>query len=237
MIYKIAEVNVDMNTRYPRLLKQSEAYISDSTEAQMKIHLSDEFLEKCRKENPHLTLDDCEYRWMGSEFYNNLPVFGGFMLHASAVVHNQKAYLFSAPSGTGKSTHTQLWLKHFDDAYILNDDKPAIRVVGQDIYVYGTPWSGKNDCSRNERVSLGGIAVVRRAKENSIRKLDTEEAVFVLLDQTARTISPIRIASRMDMIDKIVSTGKVYELSCNMDISAAMLSYETMSGKRYCYED
>ena len=156
------------------------------------------------------------------------------MLHASCVVVDGKAYLFSAPCGTGKSTHVQLWLRLFGDkAYILNDDKPALRVLDGKVFVYGTPWSGKNDCSRNAKAELGGIAVIKRAAENSMRVLPAEEAVFALLNQTARSIHPELMNCLMDNIEAIVSAGKIYELSCNMDISAAKLSYETMSGKRF----
>ena len=231
MIYKIAEVNVDMNTRYPRLLKQSEAYISDSTEAQMKIHLSDEFLEKCRKENPHLTLDDCEYIWMGSEFYNNLPVLGGFMVHASAVVHNQKAYLFSAPSGTGKSTHTQLWLKHFDDAYILNDDKPAIRLTPEGFVVYGTPFSGKTDWNVNKAVPLGGICAIERSETNYIEKMPEDEALFRILNQTLRPYDENKMEILLKILDKLINNTPVYKLHCNMDPEAVDVAYKGMEGE------
>lgn len=109
MIYNIAGVFVDMEPKYPRTQRQSEAYIySENGTANITIRLPEEFLLQKQKENPHLSVEDCEYIWMGSEFYNALPVFNGILLHSSAVVYNGEAYLFSAPSGTGKSTHTQL---------------------------------------------------------------------------------------------------------------------------------
>ena len=107
MIYNIAGILVDMDLKYPRTKKQSEAYIvGEDGPSNIKIRLSDEFLAERQKENPHLTLEDCEYIWMGSEFDNALPAFKGMLLHSSAVVYEEKGYLFSAPSGTGKSTHT-----------------------------------------------------------------------------------------------------------------------------------
>ena len=118
MIYNIAGILVDMDLKYPRTKKQSEAYIvGEDGPSNIKIRLSDEFLAERQKENPHLTLEDCEYIWMGSEFYNALPAFKGMLLHSSAVVYEEKGYLFSAPSGTGKSTHTQLWLKEFEGIF------------------------------------------------------------------------------------------------------------------------
>ena len=231
--YKIADLFVQMDS-FGRTVRQAapySSYLCGDAAPDMTITSA---AEELRLKNPHLSLEDCEYLSTGGSFYRQLVRFHGIMLHASCVVVDGKAYLFSAPCGTGKSTHVQLWLRLFGDkAYILNDDKPALRVLDGKVFVYGTPWSGKNDCSRNAKAELGGIAVVKRAAENSMRVLPAEEAVFALLNQTARSIHPELMNCLMDNIEAIVSAGKIYELSCNMDISAAKLSYETMSGKRF----
>lgn len=227
--YKIADTIVQMDT-FGRTLRQAEPYRIADAPPDIVIHSTPELL---MKQNPHLSLEDCEYIATGASFYRQLVHFNGMMLHASSVVVDGRAYLFSAPSGTGKSTHVRLWLKLFGErAYILNDDKPALRICDGKIYAYGTPWSGKDDCSRNERAELGGIAVVKRAAENSMRKLLPYEAVFALMNQTARSVSPDTTQECMRTIEAIVESGKLYELSCNMDISAAKLSYETMNEKR-----
>lgn len=228
--YKIADLFVQMDS-FGRTVRQAAPYLCGEAVPDITITSA---AEELRLKNPHLSLEDCEYLSTGGSFYRQLVRFHGIMLHASCVVVDGKAYLFSAPCGTGKSTHVQLWLQLFGEkAYILNDDKPALRVLDGKVFVYGTPWSGKNDYSRNAKAELGGIAVVKRAAENSMRVLPAEEAVFALLNQTARSIHPELMNCLMDNIDAIVSAGKIYELSCNMDISAAKLSYETMSGKRF----
>ena len=227
--YKIADLIVKMDT-FGRTLQQAEAYMTDDAPGDILIHSTPELL---LKENPHLNLDDCEYISTGGSFYRQLMRYDGMMLHASSVVVDGRAYLFSAPSGTGKSTHVRLWLKLFGDrAYILNDDKPALRILNDKVFVYGTPWSGKDDINRNACVELGGIAVVKRAAENSIRKLLPHEAVFALMNQTARTTASETMQMCMRTIEKIVETERLSELSCNMDNTAAKLSYEIMSGKR-----
>ena len=228
-IYQIADLRVHMET-FGRTLEQAKPYLVSDAQADIEIVSNPEPLQK---RNPHLSHDDCEYLSTGADFYRKLTEFNGMMLHASCVVVDNRAYLFSAPCGTGKSTHVSLWLELFGDrAYVLNDDKPAIRVLDDDIFVYGTPWSGKNDYSRNERVPLGGIAFVRRAEENSIRPMETDKAVYAMLDQTARSIASGRMIACLDTINCIIETGRVWELFCNMDISAARLSYETMCEKR-----
>ncbi len=229
-MYNIAGINVDMTPKYPRTLRQSEAYLTDAdSKAEIRIRLSDEFLEQRQKENPHLTLEDCEYIWLGSEFYELMPEFGGLLLHSSAVVYGGEGFLFSAPCGTGKSTHTQLWLKRFEGAYILNDDKPAIKYTKDGFYVYGTPFSGKTDLNVNEGVPLRGVCILERGEKNSIRRAEPEEALFGILNQTVRPVSEERMDKLLKILDKLVTDVPVYRLYCNMDIEAAEVAYKGMT--------
>lgn len=231
MIYKIADIVVDMEPRYPRLLRQSEAYLYSGDEPfGIKIRLSDEFLAQKQAENPHLDLETCEYIWMGSEFYNALPAFNGMLLHSSAVVYNGEAFLFSAPSGTGKSTHTQLWLKRFEGAYILNDDKPALMLTENGVYVYGTPFSGKTDLNVNKGVPLKGICALERGEKNVISRMDTDEALFRIMNQTVRPYDENRMEQMLRVLDRVLTETPVYKLYCNMDAEAAEVSYRGMKG-------
>lgn len=105
----------------------------------------------------------------------------GIGIHASAVAHRGKAYLFLGKSGTGKSTHARLWLQHIPGTELINDDNPAIRIKKEGTYVYGTPWSGKTPCYRNVCYPIGGIARLRQAPYNRFRQLDDVEAFMALL--------------------------------------------------------
>ena len=93
------------------------------------------------------------------------------LLHSSCVVYEDKAYLFSAPCGTGKSTHTQIWLKRFPGAYILNDDKPAIRIMEDGVYAFGTPFSGKTDLNVNKGEMYALLGVNGAGKTTTIKML------------------------------------------------------------------
>lgn len=229
-LYKIAGVNVEMNPRYPKTLRQSAEYISDSSEkADIIINLTDEFLEARHLENPQLSIEDCEYVWTGGDFYEALPEFGGFMLHASAVVYKDMAFLFSAPSGTGKSTHTQLWLKAFDGAYILNDDKPAIKLTEGKAYAFGTPFSGKTDLNVNRGVPIKGICMVVRAAENKIERISADESLFEILNQTLRPTDESKMDKLLSVLDRLLAEVPVYRLYCNTLPDAAETAYKGMT--------
>lgn len=230
--YKIAGLNVLMDVSGELTAIRSEKYkYNFSSTPDFEIIGMKSNIERMMRDEG-LTEQEAEYVASGARFYNNLVSFGGFMLHSSAVCYNGKAYLFTADSGTGKSTHTSLWLELFPNAYIINDDKPAIRMVGDEFYVYGTPFSGKHDLSRNTKAKLGGICFIERAEENSVHKMDMNDVIFNMLTQTLRRFPKERMDKMLTLLDKLLSNVGVYKLCCNMDISAAKLSYETMSGEK-----
>ena len=188
--------------------------------------------QSLKESQPHLSEEDCEYLSTGSSFYRQLVEFDGLMLHSSAVVMDGRAYLFSAPCGTGKSTHTALWRSVFgeDRAFILNDDKPAIRLENGEFFAYGTPWSGKTDQNVNMRVPIGGICVLRRGETNKIEPCGGSAAVFAILEQTARSKAPEFMNKLMDLIVLLVEKVPVWRMECKMDPEAAIMSYTAMSG-------
>ena len=177
-----------------------------------------------------LTGNDYVYCESGSHFHGQLLKFGGMMLHSSAVVVDNRAYLFSAPSGTGKSTHTRLWQQIFGDgAEVINDDKPALRCIDGTWYAYGTPWCGKDGINVNRKVPLAGICFLKQAPHNRIRRLTSAEAVQSIIWQTMRRF---RLAENLDrmlnQVDSLVRSVPVFELENLPEPEAARLSYETM---------
>ncbi len=230
MKYNIAGIIVDMNIRYPRLRRQSEAYVYTGTApANVNINLSEEFYDEKLSENPHLDYEMIEYIWMGSEFYNALIHFNGMLLHSSCVVYNNEAYLFSAPCGTGKSTHTQIWLKRFNGAYILNDDKPAVKLTEKGVYAYGTPFSGKTNQNVNAGVPIKGICILERGEKNSIEPASADEALFSILNQTVRPPEENSMDKMLSTLDTVLKSVPVYKLRCNMSLEAAETAYNGMN--------
>ncbi|MGN0164259.1 MAG: hypothetical protein ACI4EA_11895 [Candidatus Ornithomonoglobus sp.] len=230
MRYNIAGIIVDMNVRYPRLRNQSSAYeYHGDRETNVKIRLSDEFYKQRLIENPHLDYEMIEYIWMGSEFYNALIHFNGMLLHSSCVVYNGEAYLFSAPCGTGKSTHTQIWLRRFPGAYILNDDKPAIRLTDKGVYAFGTPFSGKTSQNVNAYAPIKGICVIGRDTTNHIEPIEPDDALFNIMNQTVRPAGEEEMGKMLTTLDTVLKQVPVYRLYCNMELEAAEVSYNGMN--------
>ena len=158
-----------------------------------------------------------------------MPAYDTILFHGSAIAVDGQAYLFTAKSGTGKSTHTRLWRELLGDrAVMVNDDKPMIRVTDDGAVIYGTPWDGKHRLSSNISVPLKAICILERAEENRIEPISAGEAYPMLLQQTYRPADPAALAKTLTLIDRLSRGVKLYRLGCNMDIRAAELSYGTM---------
>lgn len=147
-------------------------------------------------------------------------------IHAAVVSCEGKGYLFLGPSGTGKSTHAQLWLKHFEGTELVNDDNPVVR----DGIVYGSPWSGKTPCYRNVSVPIGGIVRLSQAPYNKIRRLSGIEAYVDLAESVGGKVWDSRIAEGLHQAEnKLASTVPMWHLECLPDEAAARLCHDTIT--------
>lgn len=236
--YKIADLTVELNCG-DITMRQAEKYaVTDcNEESDLSITTFDDFIVSKigfnEVKTPYKKTEDPEihkYLAEGKAFYRKLiSDFNGMMLHASAVVVDEKAYIFSAESGTGKSTHTELWLKKFGDkAYILNDDKPAIRIFEDGVYAYGTPWSGKHDISVNKKVSIAGICFLERDTVNRIELMDSKKAIINFFNASIRKINQLEMLKLLETIDTILKKVPVYKMGCNPTMEAADMAYNAM---------
>ena len=226
--YNIAGLCVSYDAAYPTLRERSEKYICDPSDDAASFTVLPAEIDDMRSYTPLLTDDLREYMIMGRYFYEHLIAQGGMMLHASAVVVDGEAYLFSAPSGTGKSTHTSIWVRRFPGAYILNDDKPALCFDGEHVLAAGTPFSGKYDISVNCSVPLRAIAFIERSDTNRIEPIPEKRALFELINQTVRPASVELYTKLLHNTAAILAKTPIYKLYCNMEDEAADVAFETM---------
>lgn len=182
---------------------------------------------------PKVSLDALTYVCSGQEFNLKLLPFGGLVLHASAVGMEGNAYLFSADSGVGKSTHMGLWRRRYGDeaVRVINDDKPILRLEEGRWFVYGSPWSGKYGLNHNVRYPLGGICFLTRGSENRIRPCSAEDALPLLLNSTTRPHIPAYYRQLLKLLDHLTQNASLWHLECNMDPEAAEVAYRAMSGQ------
>lgn len=230
MLYSIAGLNVEYEPRYTRLRSRSLKYLAKNSQVGADISLEvteDEIDEHIAKYD--VTRDLAEYVLMGIKFYERVLDFNAFFLHSSAVSVDSQGFAFTGPCGAGKSTHSSLWRKYFGEkAVAVNDDKPVIRILDNEVYVCGTPFSGKHDINSNTIVPLKGICVLKQAKENSIAPLKPSQALSVIMEQTLRSVEPQKMSALLNALDFTLSKVPVYTLSCNISFEAVELAFNTL---------
>jgi len=223
----IAGLKTEYNVRGNLLAERSAPYKAEfkDSETQIRLNIKEEYIDKRLKELPHLTRDEHEYMWTSEAFYNELLKHNGMMLHSSCVEKDGFAYLFSARSGTGKSTHTHLWLKMFENARIINDDKPALMYENGAWYACGTPFSGKTDENLDVKFPVRAITFLHRSETNQVKKLAPAQAVGLLLEQTINPYDKGMAEKMLEYVDNILRNVPVFSLGCNIDDEAAIVAY------------
>ena len=228
MYYKIADCFVKYEPNYMYMQKKikpyEERFHGESENSCIYLgYKSDAYYKKKQKMHPEITCEKLEYVYVGAEFNRKILKYGGIMIHSSAVEVDGKSYLFSAPCGTGKSTHTKQWQKYFgaDQAIIINDDKPVLRRLEDGWYAYGTPFSGKTDENVNKKVKLQGICMLERG-ENRIRQIQPAEAI--------RPKNEKYLGKMMEIMDQLLREVPVYRMQCDISEEAVKMSYEAMKG-------
>ena len=157
---------------------------------------------------------------------------GRLPIHSASVIYENKVYLFSAPSGTGKSTHADLWKEQFE-CEILNGDIAIAQMIVEDnkkkAMVYGCPWCGTSNLYMNKTVELGGIAFLNQGKENIIYDLSMEDLGIKILENHFVPLITKEIADEcVKNINSLARIAKGYTLTCNMEKEAAKKAFEKM---------
>lgn len=230
--YRIANLLVKMDTFGENLRLALPYGVEQESEPDITIEAD---YSSLRAKFPQMSDEICEYLSCGKDFYKKLLDFDGMMLHASAIAVDGKAYLFSADSGVGKSTHTRLWRQLLGEerVIVLNDDKPAMRKENGIWYAYGTPWSGKHGINQNLCYPIGGICFLERAQINKIEPYEGADMVFQFMKQTYRYDNDLQVRLKiLAYIDSLVKHIPIWRLQCNMEESAAVLAYEAMTKNR-----
>ena len=152
------------------------------------------------------------------------------LFHGSVVAVDGIAYLFTAKSGTGKSTHTRLWRELLGErAVMVNDDKPFLTVTDEGVIVHGSPWNGKHKLGENISLPLRAICILERGEQNKIVSISSSDAINMLIQQSSRPKNSALMLKYLDLIDGVARNVRFYRLSCNMELEAAAVSFGEMS--------
>lgn len=235
MIYDIADLRIDIRNKYEYTDRFCRAYLSDDQHSPADIVASvsreDLIAEKELVEgfSDGYVENICLYR----NICRQLPLKNRFLLHAAVLEYQGNGYAFLGRSGTGKSTHTGLWLQYIDGTKIVNGDKPIIRYTRQGFFAYGTPWMGKENRGYKTCVPLKALCFLQQAPENEIRSLTVKETVKLVFPQILHPIEADNAAKMLELTDALVQEVPSYLLRCTISEEAVNKSFEALTGEKY----
>ncbi len=220
---KIANLTVGIENRFQHVEIQSKDYLSDE-EPVFTVSVSDAEIEEERISS-ETEFKDGYYESIIAyrKIAEKMPEYDAFLFHGCVISMNNKAYIITARSGVGKTTHTRLWLSEFaGEASILNGDKPLLRIIDGKPYACGTPWKGKEGYGKNEILPVSGIAFLSRSEENRAAEIMPGEAVTRFMSQIYLPKNDRNaLLKTMRLADKVIKSVKLVQLECNMNPEAA----------------
>lgn len=227
---KVSDLNVKMESRYDRTCRYCSDYIVEPSDPEIVAKTSDAEIDAESRlyESPH-SKEYCEGICLYRSIAEQLPLFDRFVFHGAAVAANGKGYIFTAPSGTGKSTHISLWMKLFGDRVsVINGDKPIVRITESGAAVYSSPWAGKEGWSTNSFADIGGICLIRRGEQNRINRISPSEYFDELMHQVYIPKDSQAMLKTLELVDALAKRVPFYLLECDISEDAARTSFEAM---------
>lgn len=238
--YRLAGHTVEIESVYPQVHTLCAAYrVDDPPEYVITTTEADIAFERAKSARENLQ-EGAPVQEYESSYLETLAVYRKLaqllvqddilLMHGAVVAVDGQAYLFTAKSGTGKTTHTRLWMQQFGDrAVMVNGDKPLLHVTNTGATVYGTPWDGKEHLSRNMACPLKAVCILTRSKTNYIERISPKEALMMLCQQSYRPAQPAALRKTLALVDLLSSSVPLYQLGCNMEPEAALVAYHGMN--------
>ncbi len=238
---RLADLNIEIHSIYPELRHFFRDYIIENVPCDLSVSWTK---EEIAAEKEHALHENYPMAYLETltalrKISEALPFQKRLLVHGAAITCDDKAYLFAAQSGTGKSTHICLWKEHLGKRVdIVNGDKPFVALEGMDTghvsaRVYGTPWAGKENWEKNRSALLDGICFLQRGKENRIRKLEPAECLQYLFNQVYLPKDPAALSLTLELADLLTKNVPLYLLECDISEEAVKCCFEGMTGTKY----
>lgn len=235
-IYRIAEMNIAVKAKYEDTYRYMQDFLTDSQDYELYIEPTDEMIRYEAELGEEIHGDAgspyiCEAVAILRVICDYIIDKGGFFLHCSCLKYKDEAIIFTAPSGTGKSTHSALWRRHFgDDVVMINDDKPLVREKDGRFYIYGTPWNGKHSIGNNISAPIRSVVFLSQAPENKATPISPIDAMALLLQQTVLPSNKAELSKLLDMLGRLVENIPMYRLGCTISDEAVTTIYQEIYG-------
>lgn len=234
MVISIAGLTVEINNRFPYIEKLAADYISNSDNIDFSVEATDEDIEYEKEMSEfEFSAGYLESIAVYRKIAERLPEYGAVVFHGAVIAEEDEAYAVTARSGVGKTTHLSLWREAFGEkVYILNGDKPVLRIIDGVVYASGTPWRGKEGYGVPGMLPLAAVGFLKRAAEPSAERIVADSATVMLASQIYIPSSPKAASLALGVLDRIINSVALYEIRANMDVQSALVSHEAFKNNK-----
>lgn len=232
----LADKKIRIQSIYPELRNFFKDYIIEDDSYDFAVSWTEEDVLKEQEfsEDNTFSLPYLETLAALRKIAEVLPRQNRILMHGASISYMDKGYLFTAVSGTGKSTHIRLWRKHLgEQVQIVNGDKPFLSIEEGTVRIYGSPWAGKENWHRNRSVELNGICFLNRGTTNRIRRIKPEECLSLVFNQIYMPEDSVSVGLTLELLDKLLASVPLYYLECDISEEAVRCSFETLTGLSY----
>ena len=233
MFCEIAGIIFDIDTNYPVINHLFNDWVCKNNilfPIGIKVELNEIEFEQSQYEQKNDLY--CEFIAIQRKIAELLPLHNAFVLHSATFDVDGVGIAFAAHSGTGKTTHMNLWQKLLGDKMVVvNGDKPIVRFFEDEPetpYAYGTPWNGKEHLGCNMRTPLKHICFIERSETNYVEKVQKNAVIDRIFNQVYMPKDPMAVMNTMKLIDRLLSCTNLWIIHCNMEPEAAEVAYNTI---------
>lgn len=232
MKIRVADFNIEIKNKFKLIERQCRNYLAEFEKADFVIETTDEDIES-EKNRPYyqesFSIPSLEIINVHRKICHLIPQTDAIMLHSAVFKLEGKTIAIVANSGVGKTTHMMFYKELFGDKVtIINGDKPFIRYIDSELFVYGTPWCGKEGMNTNVKEKLTDICFINRATSNSVEPMDASKASAKIFSQVYLPKNKTAANNTLKMLDLILSECNLWEINCTNEVEAAKLSYEVI---------
>ncbi|MDO4466012.1 MAG: hypothetical protein Q4C49_03270 [Bacillota bacterium] len=212
---ELANKTIRIHSLYDEVYEMCKGYYVEDEKVDFEVISTQDLIDQ---EKDHLPFPDSYLETVSiyRQIIEKMLDYSTFMMHGSVLASDRKhAFMFTAPSGTGKTTHTNLWLQNCPSAFVVNGDKPLLKVEGNQVLAYGTPWSGKERMNTNCCVPLKAIVILERGEKNRMEEIRFTSRVPFLLEQIYRPKNRLGLRKTLRLVEQLSKHVKVYRYISN----------------------
>ncbi len=226
IVVEFAKLVIEIHSEFDYMAKFCEKFLTDKKDIDLVVKADEGYYERMNIEGC-FSREYCESLSIFENIARKLPYYNKLVFHGACITYQGQGLLFTAPSGTGKTTHIRLWKRYFkDDVDIVNGDKPILEINEDGVVAHSVPYSGKEGYYKNTSAKLKGICIIKQGKTNTVRKLDSKEAMIPIYTQMYVPYeSEEGTLLTMGLLDTLLKVCPIYELTCDISDEAVLSSY------------